>query len=166
MINWEARMADDEKVSAMIEALSTMLDAALDREGSGMIPLRQEISYVDAYLYIIRERLGERFSAEKEIDPDMEEVIIPRLILQPIVENAVEHDITPNGGGSIRIRACRKDGLIVLETIHTGSFSEADREKIRRILDSSDSVSGAQVGLQNVVQRLRLIYGESGRLTL
>ena len=165
VINWEARMADDEKVSTMIEALSTMLDAALDREGTGMIPLRQEISYVDAYLYIIRERLGERFSAEKKIDPEMEEVIIPRLILQPIVENAVEHDITPNGGGSIRILAYRQDGLIVMETVHSGSFSEEDRAKVRLILES-DSVSGPQVGLQNVVQRLKLIYGRSGTLTI
>ncbi|MBR6089693.1 MAG: histidine kinase, partial [Anaerolineaceae bacterium] len=61
VINWEARMADNEKVSAMIEALSTMLEAPLDRDGKGMIPLSQEIRYVDAYLYIIQERLGDRF---------------------------------------------------------------------------------------------------------
>ncbi len=166
VINWEARMAEDEKVSAMIEALSTMLDAALDRDGKGMIPFRQEISYVDAYLYIIRERLGERFTAEKEIAPGMDDVTVPRLILQPIVENAVEHDITPNGGGSIRILAFRENGLIVLETVHSGTFSEADRESIRRILDAAGSGSKDGVGLQNVAQRMRLIYGDEGKLTV
>lgn len=165
VINWEARMADDEKVAAMIEALSTMLDAAMDRDGKGMIPLSQEIGYVDAYLYIIRERLGERFHAEKEIAPGMDEVIIPRLILQPIVENAVEHDITPNGGGSILIRAFRKDGLIVLETSHSGTLTDEDREKIRQISEAASSGSGSKVGLQNVAERMKLIYGEKGVLS-
>ena len=166
VINWEARMADDEKVSAMIEALSTMLDAALDRDGKGMIPLKQEIGYVDAYLYIIHERLGDRFKSEKEIGPDMDEVMIPRLILQPIVENAVEHDITPQGGGTILIRVYRDGQMVVLETIHSGRFSPEDRESIKSILESADSGKEPGVGLQNVAQRMRLIYGAEGALSV
>ena len=166
VINWEARMADNEKVSSMIEALSTMLDAALDRDGRGMIPLSEEIRYVDAYLYIIRERLGERFSAEKEIETGTDPVIVPRLILQPIVENAVEHDITPKGEGSIRIRAYRKNGMIVLETIHSGTLSDADRENIRSIIEADVLQGKANVGLANVAQRLRLIYKEQGSIDL
>ena len=165
VINWEARMADDEKVSAMIEALSTMLDAALDRDGKGMIPFSQEIGYVDAYLYIIRERLGDRFTVEKEIASDMDNVTVPRLILQPIVENAVEHDITPKGGGSILVRAFREEGMIVLETVHSGELSQEDRENIRQILEAADA-GGETVGLRNVAQRIRLIYGPGGTLTV
>ncbi len=166
VINWEARMADDEKVSAMIEALSTMLDASLDRDGKGMIPLKQEIGYVDAYLYIIHERLGDRFMVKKEIAPDMDELTVPRLILQPIVENAVEHDITPQGGGSILIRAYREEGMIVLETVHSGKFSEKDRENIRQILTSAEAGGEPKVGLQNVAQRMKLIYGDEGKLSV
>ena len=166
VINWEARMAEDDKVSAMIEALSTMLDAALDRDERGMIPLSEEIRYVDAYLYIIRERLGERFCAEKEIAADMENVIVPRLILQPIVENAVEHDITPCGGGSIRVRALRDDRKIVLETIHSGSLSDTDRERIQNIIDFNGAQRKDNVGLLNVAQRLKLIYKEQGKIDL
>ena len=165
VINWEARMADNTKVSAMIEALSTMMNAALDRKGAGMIPLSQEIEYVDAYLYIIHERLGDQFVAEKEIEPGMETVIVPRLILQPIVENAVEHDISPNGGGSIRILAYRRDGIIYLETIHSGHLSEEDKLNISRIMNSTEASGQAKVGLQNVAQRLKLIYGSEGRLS-
>lgn len=94
IINWEARLAGNDRVCAMIEALSTMLDAALDRDGRTQIPLKEELGYVDAYLYIIRERLGEDFHVHKDIDPAILDQLIPRLILQPIVENAVEHDIT------------------------------------------------------------------------
>ncbi len=159
VINWEARMADNEKVSAMIEALATMLEGPLDRDGKGMIPLQQEIRYVDAYLYIIRERLGERFHAEKEIEPGMEDVIIPRLILQPIVENAVEHDIKSQGGGSISVRAYRENGNIVLETVHTGTLTDRDRMNIEQIMASVGSSDETKMGLQNVIQRLRMIYG-------
>lgn len=166
VINWEARMADNDKVSAMIEALSTMLDAALDRDRKGMIPLSQEIQYVDAYLYIIHERLGARFMAEKEIASGMENVIIPRLILQPIVENAVEHDITPQGGGTIIIKAYKENDLILLETVHTGTLSESDRENIHKIIETAESGGEAKVGLQNVAQRLNLIYKDKGKISL
>ena len=165
VINWEARMADDEKVSAMIEALSTMLDAALDRDGRGMISLAEELRYVDAYLYIIHERLGDRFRSEKEIEPGAEEISVPRLILQPIVENAVEHDITPRGGGEIRIRVYREEGSVVLVTDHSGMLTEADREKIRDIIEASPADGKDNVGLRNVAQRLKLIYGESSSLS-
>lgn len=166
-INWEARMAGDERISAMIEALSTMLNAALDRDGRTQIPFSEEMGYVDAYLYIIQERLGDGFRVRKEIDPDVTDTLIPRLILQPIVENAVEHDITPRRGGQLCVRAFRRDGLMVMEVEHDGVMTEADQENIRRLLSEPVPASAAgQVGLGNVHQRLKLIYGEAGTLTV
>ena len=165
VINWEARLAGNDRVGAMIEALSTMLDAALDRDGRTQIPLRQELGYVDAYLYIIRERLGEGFHVHKEIDDSLLERQVPRLILQPIVENAVEHDMTRSGGGELWLRVYRQDRLLVLEVEHEGSMSEADRAKVAEQLRTSREISGS-VGIQNVNQRLKLIYGEDGSLSL
>lgn len=165
IINWEARIADNQRVSAMIEALSTMLDAALDRDGRGQIHLREELSYVDAYLYIIKERLGDRLMVERQIDQTMLDERIPRLILQPIVENAVEHDISNRRGGRLVLRAYRESGRIVLEVEHDGTMSQADRESIRTLLSDS-SGQGGQVGLRNVKERLRLIYGDEGKLTI
>ena len=69
IINWEARMEGNDRVSSMIEALSTMLEATMDRKKQQMIPLSEEISYVEAYCYIIRQRFGEKFQFEKQIDP-------------------------------------------------------------------------------------------------
>lgn len=92
-------------------------------------------------------------------------MLIPRLILQPIVENAVEHDITPRGGGFIRVRACHHGGDILLETIHTGTLTMADKAQIEQILKSPHSGSETNIGLQNVIQRLHLIYGESAYFT-
>lgn len=65
IINWEARLADDVKVCQMLEALSTMLNAAMDRKHRPLIHLSEEMMYVDAYLFIIRERLGKRLTVER-----------------------------------------------------------------------------------------------------
>lgn len=168
IINWEARLADNQRVCAMIEALSVMLDAALDRDGKGQIKLREELRYVDAYLYIIRERLGERFVVEKDIDETVLDQLIPRLILQPIVENAVEHDISNRRGGRLCVRVYRDARDMVLEVEHDGSMTDEDRENIRQLLSApvTDAVKGGQVGVRNVNQRLKLMYGDRGSFTI
>lgn len=165
IINWEARIAENDRVSAMIEALSTMLGAALDRDGRTQITLKEELGYVEAYLYIIRERLGEGFHVYQQIDQSLLEQTIPRLILQPIVENAVEHDITARRGGSLWVRAYRREERIFLEVEHDGRMTEEDRENIRLLLSDS-AEGGSRVGLRNVHQRLKLIYGMDGKLTV
>ena len=165
IINWEARIAENDRVSAMIEALSTMLGAALDRDGRTQITLKEELGYVEAYLYIIRERLGEGFRVHQQIDQSLLERLIPRLILQPIVENAVEHDITTRRGGSLWVRAYRQEERMVLEVEHDGQMTEEDRQNIRRLL-SGEAEDGGQVGLRNVHQRLKLIYGPEGTLSV
>lgn len=166
IINWEARMSGNDRVGAMIEALSTMLDAALDRGGRTQIPLKEELGYVDAYLYIIRERLGEGFVVHKAIDETLLEQPIPRLILQPIVENAVEHDITQHRGGNLWVRAGCEAGQMRLEVEHDGTMTGADREKIRQLLSDEDTSETGSVGIRNVYQRLKLIYGEAGSLSV
>lgn len=168
VINWEARLAGDERVSAMIEALSVMLNAALGRDGRSRIPLREELSYVDAYLYIISQRLGERLVISRDIDEGLLEQLVPRLILQPLVENAVEHDLSEHHGGSLAIRAYHDGTFVVLESEHDGSMSEEDLDSIRKLLASPvvDTDISGQVGLRNVRQRLELLYGSSGQLSI
>ena len=168
VINWEARLAGDDRVSTMIEALSVMLNAALGRDGRSRIPLREELSYVDAYLYIISQRLGERLVISQEIDEALLELPVPRLILQPLVENAVEHDLAQRHGGDLSVRVYRSGDEMVLESEHDGSLSAEDLESIRELLASSvvDTEISGQVGLRNVRQRLELLYGQAGRLSI
>lgn len=165
IINWEARMAGNDRVGAMIEALSTMLNAALDRDGRTQIALREELSYMDAYLYIIRERLGESFCVHKQIDESLLSRQVPRLILQPIAENAVEHDLARHGGGNLWLRVYRADHRLVLEIEHDGSMTEKDRERIADQLEGEGEISSS-VGIRNVSKRLKLIYGKEGALSM
>ena len=165
IINWEARMAGNDRVGAMIEALSTMLNAALDRDGRTQIALREELSYMDAYLYIIRERMGESFCEHKQIDESLLSRQVPRLILQPIAENAVEHDLSRHGGGNLWLRVYRADHRLVLEVEHDGSMTEKDRERIADQLEGEGEISSS-VGIRNVSKRLKLIYGKEGALSM
>lgn len=165
VINWEARMAGNERVGAMIEALSTMLSAALDRDGRTQITLREELVYMDAYLYIIHERLGESFHVHKQIDESLLSRQVPRLILQPIAENAVEHDLARSGGGELWLRTYRQEDRLVLEVEHDGQMTAEDRAEIEVQLHGEQEISGS-VGIRNVSQRLKLIYGDAGSLTV
>ena len=155
----------------MIDALSTMLNAAMDRDGRAVIALREELGYVDAYLYIIKERLGERLDIVKQIDEQLLDIPIPRLILQPLVENAVEHDISGQHRGKLVLRVYHEAERLFLDVEHNGVISERDGENIRQLLSgppqhSEQVQKTGSVGLRNVNQRLRLLYGENSTLSI
>lgn len=165
IINWEARLADNERVCSMIEALSTMLDAAIGRDGRSEISLSEELQYVDAYLHITKERLGDRLSVEREIDETMLDVRIPRLMLQPIIENAVEHDLS-RAGGTIRLHVYRvSGGRCCFDVEHDGCVTAEGWSRIRSALSAplteEAPLRGGSVGMRNVNQRLHLLYGDA-----
>lgn len=167
IINWEARLSGNVKVSRMIESLSTMLDAAMDRKGKPEVRLAEEMIYVDAYLYIISERLGKRLTVEKEIDASQMDCMVPRLILQPIIENAVEHGEARQR--RIVIRAFREEESLLLEIENDGVLSREDQRHIALLLsdkyDARDENSSS-LGIHNVHQRLRILYGPGSGLEI
>ena len=93
---------------------------------------------------------------------------VPRLILQPIVENAVEHDLTPRRGGQLSIRAGQENGFVILEVEHDGQMTAEDLATIDAVLSSpvEDTGISGQIGLRNVRQRLTLLYGDQGTIRL
>ncbi len=170
-IAWAARMAEDTKVYRMIEALSTMLDAATARGGRARDTMTQELVYADAYLYILSERLGERLTVKKEIAPDTLKALVPCLILQPIVENAFEHGIALQSRGEIVIRSRMEDDTLVIEVENDGRMTEADKRNVAKLLDWDCEAEGAEdnrecVGIRNVNRRLKILYGEEGELAI
>lgn len=168
IINWEARMAENYKISAMIEALSTMLEATMNRGRQQLIPLSEEMSYADAYLYIISRRFGEKLEITKEIDENCLQVMVPRLIVQPIIENAVEHGMNFVGKGKIHIRISKNEERLLIEVMNNGKLTDKDREKIAQLLGEKDmkEIRSASLGIRNVNKRLKLLYGEECGLTI
>ena len=164
IINWEARLNGNYKVSGMIEALSTMLGETMNRKEKQFHSIAEEMAYADAYLYIISQRFGAKFQCTKHIDERLMNVQVPRLIIQPIVENAVEHgmDITKQGRLEIRLYE-REDGYLSIEVEDNGHLAKEDRDKIDRLLSPNAELSKEKrvsLGIRNVDQRLKMIYGE------
>lgn len=169
IINWEARIHENYKVSRMIENLSVMLEATMDRRHRRFVTLAEEMSYVEAYLFIISQRLGERLKVEKNVDESLLRMKVPRLIIQPIIENAVEHGINGQAEGRIAIRIFREGDRLVIEVCNTGTISEADEEKIKALLADGcepGELGSVSLGIRNVNRRIRIIYGEGFGLTI
>lgn len=163
IINWEARLNGNMRVSQMIEALSTMLEATMNRKADPYNTVAEEMEYVDAYLYIITQRYGEKFTCRKEIDESLLNYKIPRLIVQPIAENAIEHGMSITREGELVIRLYRKrEDLLCIEIENNRPLSEEDQAKIHKLLSEEPNPQKehrVSLGIRNVDQRLRMMYG-------
>lgn len=169
IINWEARLCGADNVSGMIEALGTMLRATMNRKQRRYVTLAEELSYVDAYLYIIAQRFGDRFHIYRDIDESLLQMEVPILIIQPIVENAVEHGVETNKDGTVGIRIYSDWDRIIIEVINDGKLSEADKERIAFLLkgeEMDDNEHHVSLGIRNVNRRIKIIYGEECGLTI
>ena len=169
IINWECRMTGNTKTSSMIEALSVMLNATMNRKKQNMIPLSEELTYVDAYLLIIQQRFGSRFKVTKNIDHSILWVEVPRLIIQPIIENAVEHGMDAKNQAKVYLDIYTVGNKIHIDVTNNGAMTEEDRKKIDYLLgpdfDEGEARS-TSLGIRNVNRRLKIIYGDECGLTI
>ena len=92
-----------ESADRMISRLSDLLRITFARSGAARVPLQEELEFLQKYLEIEQTRFQDRLTVSYEIDPDTLDAEVPRLILQPLVENAIKHGIAPRSGpGTIR----------------------------------------------------------------
>ena len=168
IINWKARMAGNNDVSGMIESLGVMMEATMNRNNESVISLSEELNYVDAYLYIIKQRFGDKFQFEKDIDESLLTTKIPRLIIQPIVENSVDHggDKFGNRIGKLMIYKDSKGLHIVVD--NNGNLDDENKNKIESLLNDENvtDTKHTNIGIRNVHLRLKLTYGDGSGLTI
>ncbi len=146
-----------ETARTLIVKLSGLLRRLL-RSQEHFVTLREELASIDEYLDIEMVRFGPTLVVEKEISPDSLELVMPSMLLQPLVENSIKHGIARKvGGGRVTIRSRRVDGDTVIEVADNGT-GMTDTELGRRTADG--------IGLRNVDERLRVIYGENYHLRL
>lgn len=163
VINWEARMNGDDKVCSMIEALSTMLNATLNRRDVETIPLKEELEYVNAYLYIISERMGSKLTVEKDVDAALMSMEVPRLIIQPIIENAIEHGVKVTGHGYVKLKIYADAGRMLIDVRNSNPMSAEDVRRVRELLGNEEvkgRLRSTSLGIKNVNRRLQIMYGE------
>ena len=142
--------ADPAQAEATVERLAEMFRHVLAGSERGLVPLEEELSFLNGYLEIEQARFGERLRVTREITPETLDVPVPSLILQPLVENAVRHGQGANGSVDLTIRV-RPHGDEVIITVADQGRGMSSRHGIGE---------GAGHGLRNVDDRLRKTYGE------
>jgi two-component system, LytTR family, sensor kinase len=141
----DARGAED-----MLGTLGDMLRVNLSNTTAEETSLREELELIDRYLAIQRMRLGERLRVEVAVDDSARRLAVPVLVLQPLVENAIEHGIAQRlDGGTLRIEGAVDGGRLVLRVSDDGTATA----------DAADE-SRWHVGLTNTRERLRSMYGD------
>src|SRR5271157_2714795 len=122
-------------------------------------PLQQELDFIDDYLDIEVVRFGrDKLQIRKEIDPETLDMVVPSMILQPLVENALRHGIAPKiEGGVITLRAQRGKGQLIIEVIDDGVGISEQRQT--EVYDSG-------IGISNVRERLKVVYGQDFSLKI
>jgi len=167
MINWQARMEGNDAISGMIDALSTLLNAGMDRAEQRVAPLREELRVADAYCYFLDQRFGDRVKVERDVAEGLLSIPVPRLVIQTLLENAVEHGIAPAGSGRIQLRIYRRDGFLFIEVTNNGKgLSAEDQSRIAKLLEDDGTLHSERLGIRNISRRLKLIYGPAAGLTL
>ena len=153
-IIWMAEFQDSQRVVQVTKSLATYFRLALN-QGKDLISLSDEINHVRQYLFIQKQRYGDKLEYEIEENPDFDHLVLPKLVLQPLVENALYHGIKEKEGqGHIKLSVQKQDSGLVI-------YIEDDGVGFQDAGDSSQSqLKRGGVGLQNVDQRLKLHFGE------
>jgi len=152
------RGGETAKAGRTLRLLSDMLRATLQGADVQMVPLREEIDLVERYLEIEEIRFEDRLRVEIDVDPDVSEVAVPYLLLQPLVENAVRHGIAPHAdAGVVRVaaRAASTQGQKGVE-ITVADSGPGFPSAPDALLDESEGV-----GLSTTKRRLETLYGEA-----
>jgi two-component system, LytTR family, sensor kinase len=145
---------DPGKAQSMLLRLSVLLRRNLDEE-QHEVPLHQELMFLNDYLDIQRERFGDRLMIDVAVDESVSDVRVPVLLLQPLVENAIEHGASEQSGATyIRIRATKSHGMLRL-TVEDNGPGVGDAAAVRE-----------GIGLGNTRERLRRLYGDRATLRL
>lgn len=148
---------DAEAADRMIARLSDLLRLSLDNLGEQEVPLQRELEFLQRYLEIEQIRFGDRLIVQIDVVPATLEALVPNLILQPLVENAIRHGITPRAvPGRIEIHAERENEQLQLRVLDDGAG----------LPEGKFAALKEGIGLTNTRARLQQLYGAAGRLAL
>jgi two-component system LytT family sensor kinase len=154
-VGYLIQTAPDRALSTLLK-LTGVLRGVLRQSQVDLVPLRDELSLVRAYLDIEVARFEDRLRVIEQVDPDTLEVQVPPLVLQPLVENAVKHGIAPlRQGGTVTVSTRRDGATVCLAVADTGAG-----------VSKHDGEHHTGVGLQNIERRLDALYGSRASITI
>lgn len=148
---------DPRGVRRMIARLSDLLRHSMDGDGAAEIPLERELALLQLYVDIMMVRFQGRLEVRTAVDPAARTALVPQLVLQPLVENAIRHGVSQvDGAGHIVVEAEVTGDALVLRV----------RDDGRGLAEGATATTGGGVGLRNTRARLAQLYGEAQRFTL
>jgi len=158
-----AAMYDDPAAAdEMLDQLAELLRASLRTAQSDEVPLGEELALLDRYLAIQRARFGDRLAVSIQVEPGAGSLLVPSLLLQPLVENAIRHGNAERAGrGAIAVRAHREDGRLVLEVEDDGPGSAATAASAGQVPAGNRGAAATGIGLAATAERLQLLYGDA-----
>lgn len=163
-INWFARRGEGKAVSAIAQALGSLLRRTIS-EGDDLIPLRWELAILDSYLRIQRIRFPDTLKVHTQVDDAALDILLPKMSIQPLVENAIVHALEENVGDChIRILVALEGPLLLVEVENDGS--EIDVNIMEKLRDKTAAPKGHGIGLSNIEARIQLLFGPEYGLTL
>ena len=143
----------------MLAQIGELLRTTLDNDCSSEIPLSQELAFVEQYLAIEQTRLGGRLRVDMAISQDTLDAVVPSMLLQPLVENAVRHGVSPViEGGTIAVESMIHNDCLVMTVRNSGPRTNGTSTR-------NDKPSKG-IGLTNTAERLRTLYGDKQRFSL
>ncbi len=153
-IIWMAEFGDHKKVISITKSLATFFRLSLNK-GRELVSLKDELEHIKQYLLIQKERYEDKLSYSFEIEDCLLDVLIPKITLQPIIENAIYHGIRElDSDGMIRILVHKSNEKVIISITDNGvGFNSKD------VTSSNNKLGG--VGLRNVDDRLKLYYGDN-----
>ncbi len=145
---------DRDAASRTVVRLSDLLRLSLQNEGSDLIPLRKELELLKVYLEIQQTRFQDRLTVRLDVEPGIADALVPNLILQPLVENAIKHGIAARpGSGRVEVHARRE-----AEKLHLLVRDDGPGPRDAAAAVTSRRPSEGGVGLRNTRDRLELLY--------
>ncbi|MEH7379260.1 sensor histidine kinase [Bacillus sp. JJ1533] len=161
-INWMAQFGKTDEVSKMTIALSRLLKSSIQNKKE-FITLEEEMNYIKDYMTIQQIRFQDKVTYETHIDPAAKKCLVPKLILQPIVENAMIHGIEKKiENGYLFINGSIKNNKLIIQIMDNGAGMS--KETVNALLngnyENSDLLKGTGNGILNVQNRISLLYGE------
>jgi two-component system, sensor histidine kinase YesM len=166
-IRMKAHLNGEKEISQVVKLLGKLMRNSIE-VGTGKVTLGNELNVVQSYLQIQKFRYGDRLTYELKIDPLSKTVLIPPLIIQPIVENAVIHGLeNSRSGGHVCVETKAIEGGILVHITDNGvGINEEKQEAISKMLHEQSQHDEERIGLKNVHQRLQLTFGEKTGLSI
>ena len=162
-INWLAKKNRQAQISVMLESLGNLLRASLNQDND-LIPIQEELAILESYVAIQRFRFADSLSVQFDVQETALPAMIPKLVLQPLVENAITHSREDSDDPcEIRVRICRKGDLVDVCVENNGP--EIDVDILSKIRNGSVVPRGNGIGLINIDTRLCLIFGDAHGLS-